>query len=199
MNIDTIIDNLLKEFADRKIKTYLKGSYGYGAPHPNSDLDIQIDVENVAILENLASYFNAELKRSFLKNAIGNAYLSYSLSFTYQGVDVDVIYEDDYNSLEKVENIIHDISELPTKDKYILRLVGGALKYDRPDAYKKLLLIFAKYKQTLDKDVLKKIEKGYLLECELAQIIRSTVQILYVNEVGSNYRIHFLSNKSSCN
>jgi hypothetical protein len=199
MNINTVIANLLREFADRKIKTYLKGSYGYGTPHQNSDLDIQIDVENVDILENLALHFNAHMKKVFLKNAIGSTYASYSLSFSYQGVDVDVIYEDDYNSLERVKSIIHDISELPAKDKYVLRLVGGALKYDRLDAYKILLLIFARYKQTLDKEVLKKIEEGYLLECKLAKTIRSAVQILYVNEVGSNYKIYFLSDKNSCN
>lgn len=190
-----IINDLLKELEKRKIKTYIKGSYGYNAPHANSDLDIQIDIDNVIDLKNLALDFNADVKIVEMKTTQGNPYLSYSISFIYQGIDVDVIYEDDSHSFEKVKSIIENISKLPSKDKYILRLVGGALKYADNDSYKNLLLIFERYKQTLDKKILKKIEKGQLLEHDLAKTIRSIVQILYINEFEPSYRVHFLSNK----
>ncbi|NIT51252.1 MAG: hypothetical protein GWO41_00440 [candidate division Zixibacteria bacterium] len=193
MDVDSLISILLEELTNMEVEALVKGSYGYGVPHTTSDIDVQIAIKQASDLEKLAQHFNSKVESVFFQDSTGNSYTSHSISFNRQGFRIDLIYDDDPNSFERVKRIVSKLKNLTVTEKNILRLVSGGYKYDRVDAYKIFLAIFDKYKRTLDKSLLKKIENGEQIDGDLASIIRSVVQILYVNEVDSSYKKYFLT------
>lgn len=171
-------------------KSFVKGSYGYGIPHDNSDIDIQISGK--VNVEEISRFFDADLSTVVFKDSSGESYNSTTINFRYKGYDISLVFDDHPKVFPLVQEVTQRTKSLPVGQRYIIRLISGGLKYDSKDAYKVFLDIFKKLSAVLDPKLVEDIKAGKMIDRKKARIIAKISQIIYINEVGCGYEVKLL-------
>ena len=174
------------------VRSLIKGSTGYGAADEHSDIDIQLNLQSPKTFEDIKRHFGGASEVLEFTNSRGMMFKAYSVEFDKDGKEISFFYEDYPGSYEEVQMIIKEISELPSPDRYILRLVSGGYKYDKPEAYKLILQIFHKLEKVLSPELVTDICAGKRISKDQASILSRAVQVIYINDVGGSYKRLFL-------
>lgn len=190
-----IITQLQKTLLDEfKLDSFVKGSYGYGAPRELSDIDIQIyPLSPVDFkLENLVERYGATVSAIDYTDSLGRNYISSMLDFTVEGIAISLIYDNSKEIFDQNRAIVETISKLEPKERYILRAISGGLKYDSPEAYQLFLRIWKRLSPVLDKELVESIESGNEIDASRCARIRKVCNLVYANEVGVECKLSIL-------
>ena len=175
------------------IRTFLKGSYGYGAPSKESDYDIQVDAGDYETFLKIANNYKAKLNSIMFRDSTGDKYRSTIASFKKDGMEINLVFDEHPKVWNLVQDVTKKIKSLKKQEKYVIRLVSEGLKYDRTDAVEILLRIYRNNKGRFDPELVKRLEHGEMLEKEEARKVRNIIQLCYLREVGSTYKLGELS------
>ncbi len=189
MSISETATEITKELADKfNIDSVVKGSVAYGIPHENSDIDIQLVPLSSSQQDLLQKYFSGTFDQVEINDPVGQKYTSKMISFQRNGFKIDLIWDSYLSDLDYIKKIISYIAKLPLEEKYIIRAVGGGLKYVHAEAVQRLLEVYKTIEPILSRDLTNTIRSGGMMSEPDAALLRKVVFILYDNQYNAGYK-----------